>query len=438
MGKVSYVDDRRNPRNDEAEIKRNLKRANRMESQLSPQIEGDDMGEESLESPEDEDSEGYSKCPLAKRCGGCQLQGMSYNQQLRKKQAFVEELLGKYGAVKPILGMKDPYHYRNKVHAVFDRQKNGTIVSGVYEEGTHQVVPVEFCQIENQKADAIINDIRGMIKSFKIKTYDEDTGYGLLRHVLVRSGYHSGEIMVVLVLGSPILPSKNNFIKALRNLHPEITTIVVNVNDRQTSMILGDKEKTIYGSGYIEDTLCGLTFRISPKSFYQINTLQTEVLYSKAIEFAGLTGTERVIDAYCGIGTIGLIASKYAGEVIGVESNRDAAKDASVNKKRNNITNARFMNDDAGNFMVQMVELGEKADVVFMDPPRSGSDEAFLSSLIKLAPEKIVYISCSPITLARDLQILMDSKVYKIMEIQPVDMFPFSNHVENVVLLKHI
>ena len=351
--------------------------------------------------------------------------------------------------------MENPYHYRNKVHAVFDIAKGGTVISGVYKAGTHDVVNIDSCRIEDETADAIIRDIRGLLRSFKIKTYDEDTGYGLLRHVLVRRGFHSGEVMVVLVLGSPILPSKNNFVKALRKLHPEITTVVLNVNDKKTSMVLGEKEAVIYGKGYIEDTLCGCTFRISPKSFYQVNPVQTEILYTKAIEYAGLTGKERIVDAYCGIGTIGLIAASKAKEVISVELNRDAVKDAVTNAKRNDIKNAQFYNADAGRFMVEMAEYrddqkknptpasgksGKRAtpdgnvDVVFMDPPRAGSDEAFLSSVVRLAPKRVVYISCNPETLARDLKYLTKHG-YQAKECQPVDLFPWTKHVETVILL---
>ena len=309
------------------------------------------------------------------------------------------------------------------------------MISGIYQEGTHFIVPVDECLIEDQRADAIIRDIRGLLKSFKIKTYNEDTGYGLFRHVLIRTGYHSGQIMVVLVLGSPILPSKNNFVKALRKLHPEITTIVLNVNGQKTSMILGEKETVLYGKGYIEDELCGKTFRISSKSFYQVNPVQTEKLYSKAIELAGLTGKERVIDAYCGIGTIGLIASDKAKEVISVELNSDAVRDAIANAKRNGIKNVRFYNNDAGVFMRQMADAGESADVVFMDPPRSGSDEKFLSSVLTLHPKKIVYVSCDPTTLARDLKYLTKHG-YKARRAIPVDMFPATEHCENCVLLE--
>lgn len=389
-------------------------------------------------------------CPYAKKCGGCDYQGMPYERQLKEKQAFVQKAVGQFCKVRPIIGMDEPYHYRNKVHAVFDiERKRGGVISGIYAAGTHEVVNIDACRIEDEISGAIIRDIRGLLHSFKIKTYDEDTGYGLLRHVLVRRGFQSGEVMVVLVLGSPILPSKNNFVKALRKLHPEITTIIVNVNDKKTSMVLGEKETVIYGKGYIEDTLCGCTFRISPKSFYQVNPVQTEALYRKAIEYAGLTGKERVVDAYCGIGTIGIIAAKKAKEVISVEQNRDAVRDAVTNAKRNEIKNVQFYNADAGKFMVEMSNVRiesehskksaglrseEEVDVVFMDPPRAGSDEAFLSSVVKLSPKRVVYVSCNPETLARDLKYLTRHG-YEAVECQPVDMFPWTVHVETCVLL---
>ncbi|MDD3339787.1 MAG: 23S rRNA (uracil(1939)-C(5))-methyltransferase RlmD [Lachnospiraceae bacterium] len=378
-----------------------------------------------------------SACPYDRRCGGCQYQDTPYKEQLKKKQKTVEKLLSPLCAVKPIAGMKDPLHYRNKVSAAFGRLRNGTYISGVYEENSHRIVPIEECLIEDQKADAIIGTIRGMLKSFKIHTYDEDTGYGLLRHVLVRVGRHSGQIMVVLVLASPILPSKNNFVKALRKEHPEITTIVINVNDKQTSMVLGNKETAIYGKGYIEDSLCDATFRISPKSFYQINPAQTEVLYKKALSLAELTGKERIVDAYCGIGTIGIIAAPHAKEVISVELNRDAVRDAVQNAKKNEIKNISFYQADAGKFMTQMAQQGEHVDVVLMDPPRAGSDEAFMASVVKLSPNRVVYISCNPETLARDLQ-YFDKHGYKAKEAWPVDMFPFCWDVETVCLLSKL
>ena len=376
-------------------------------------------------------------CKAAKKCGGCNYQGMTYEEQLATKQKQVSILLKKFGKLEPIIGMENPYYYRNKVHSVFDRDRKGNIICGNYEARTHKVVPIEECLIEDKKCQEIIRAIRDMLKSFKIKTYDEDTGYGLLRHVLVRRAFATGEIMVVLVIGSPVFPSKNNFVKALRKQFPEISTVILNINDKKTSMVLGERDIVIYGKGFIRDTLCGCTFRISPQSFYQVNPVQTEILYGKAMEFAGLTGKERVIDAYCGIGTIGLVAAKHAREVIGIELNKDAVRDAKVNARENKITNARFYQGDAGQFMEAMAAKGEHADLVFMDPPRSGSDRKFMSSVITLNPAKIVYISCGPDTLARDLEYLTKHG-YEVKKMQAVDMFGFTEHVETCVLLSKI
>ena len=374
-------------------------------------------------------------CPLYRKCGGCQLQNMSYQRQLHWKQELVERLLGRFHRVNPIIGMEHPYHYRNKVQAAFALDRRKQIVSGVYQASTHRVVPVESCMIEDETADRIVGTIRKLMKDFKMEPYNEDTGRGLVRHVLVKRGFVSGQVMVVMVTVSPILPAKNNFVKALRKAHPEITTILQNVNNRATSMVLGESEKVLYGPGYIEESLCGCVFRISAKSFYQINPVQTEVLYNKAIELAGFTGKETVVDAYCGTGTIGLIAAKRgAGHVTGVELNQDAVRDAISNAKRNGIKNVYFYNADAGEFLSAMADEGETVDVVLMDPPRAGSDEQFLTSLAGLAPKKIVYISCNPETLQRDLQFLVRAG-YHVQEIQPVDMFPHTNHVETVVLL---
>lgn len=373
-------------------------------------------------------------CPVMRQCGGCQFLDLDYNEQLKRKQKRVEELFKGICPVKPLIGMKDPFHYRNKVHAVFDRDKRGNIISGIYQENSHDVVPVEKCMIEDKKADEIIGSIRGMLKSFKIRTYDEDTGFGLLRHVLIRRAFATNEIMVVLVTASPIFPSKNNFVKALREKHPEITTIVQNINGRGTSMVLGRKEHVLYGRGYIVDELCGCRFRISPRSFYQINPDQTKVLYGKALELAGLTGKDLVVDAYCGIGTIGMIASKKAGQVIGVELNQDAVRDAVNNAKMNGIQNIRFYCNDAGRFLVNMAERGETADVVIMDPPRSGSTEEFMDSIAKMRAPKVVYVSCNPETLARDVRYMMKLG-YKAKEVWGVDMFPMTEICEVCVEL---
>ncbi len=377
------------------------------------------------------------QCPFAQKCGGCQYQGMPYAQQLEKKRQIVKECVGDM-LVHPVLGMEKPTHYRNKVHAAFGRDKKGNIISGVYENGSHRIVPVTQCMIEDARADAVIATIRDLIKSFKIKTYDEDSGYGLLRHVMVRTAHVTGEMLVVLVLVSPILPAKNHFVKALRQKHPEITSIVLNVNDRHTSMVLGERNIILYGKGYIEDELCGNRYRISPNSFYQINSIQTKVLYEKAMEYAKLTGKETVIDAYCGIGTIGMTAAARAKQVIGIELNPSAVRDAITNAKHCSCKNITFYQGDAGEYMREMV-AGAKAerqeiDVVFMDPPRSGSSEMFMDAVALLAPKRVVYISCDPHTLGRDLKYFR-KKGYKALDCQPVDMFPYTDKIEAVVVL---
>lgn len=375
-------------------------------------------------------------CAVLKKCGGCDWIGKPYTEQLFEKKKRAEKLMAPFCNLEGIIGMDEPFYYRNKVHAVFDRDRRGNIISGTYEKNSHRVVPVEGCFIEDKKSGEIIRTIRDLCKSFKIKIYDEDTGYGLLRHVLVRSGYHTGEYMVVLVLASPIMPSKNNFVKALRKVHPYITTVVINVNDKHTSMVLGDKEQVVFGKGFIEEELLGKKFRISPKSFYQINPLQTEKLYAKAKEYAALTGKEVVVDAYCGTGTIGMILANDSKEVIGVELNKDAVQDARVNAKVNGVKNISFYEKDAGQFLVQMAEQKAKVDVVVMDPPRTGSDEAFLSSVIKLRPKRVVYVSCNPETLVRDLKYLTKNG-YKAKRAHAVDMFAqTSEHTEMVTVLE--
>ena len=373
-------------------------------------------------------------CPVAKKCGGCQLQNMSYPEQLSYKQAKVIRLLGKFCRVNEIIGMENPYNYRNKVQAAFGMTRGGKIISGVYQSKSHRIVCIDECRLEDKKADEIIVTIRNMMKHYRMIPYNEDTGYGFLRHVLVKRGFTSGEVMVVLVTGTPMFPGKNAFVKELLKKHPEITTIIQNINREHTSLVLGNAEKVLYGKGTIEDTLCGCVFRISAKSFYQINPVQTEKLYSTAIEYAELTGEETVIDAYCGIGTIGIIAAQKAKNVIAVEVNKDAVFDAKNNAKRNDTQNIKFYCDDAGKFMTKMAAEGKSADVVFMDPPRAGSDEAFLSSVVTLNPKRIVYVSCNPETQERDLKYLIRNG-YKVKKIQPVDMFPHTNHVETVVLL---
>ena len=375
-------------------------------------------------------------CPAAAKCGGCQLTRLSYAEQLQWKQQRVAELLDGICEVRPILGMDDPFHYRNKVHAVLAVDKAGKPISGVYAMGTHRVVPVRHCLIEDRRADRIIQTIVAMLPAYKLRIYNEYTHRGFLRHILIRTGHVTGQIMVVLVATSLEFPGKKAFVQELIQRHPEITTVVLNCNQRETSMVLGTKEITLYGEGYMEDELCGKRFRISPQSFYQVNAKQCEVLYRTAIDAAQLTGAETLLDAYCGTGTIGLCASDGCKQLIGVELNADAIRDAKENARRNGVENARFLCDDAGRFMQKLAKDGNAPDVVMMDPPRAGSDQKFLQSLLMLKPKRVVYVSCNPETLARDLRVLVDGG-YQAEWATPVDMFPGTEHVETVVLLSH-
>lgn len=373
-------------------------------------------------------------CSVAKKCGGCQLTNMPYAKQLSFKQSKVIKLLGKFCRVEEIIGMQEPWHYRNKVQAAFGQTKSGMIVSGVYQSSTHNIVKVDSCLIEDKKADEIIVTVRELIKSFHLTVYNERTGKGFLRHVLVKRAFGTGEIMVVLVSGTTEFKSKNSFCRALLERHPDITTIIQNVNNNFTSLVLGEKQFVLYGDGYIIDDLLGFKFRISPKAFYQINYKGTEILYSKALEFAEIDKNDVVIDAYSGVGTIGIIASRYAKEVISVELNKDAVKDARVNASLNGLKNIRFFCADATQFLSDAAKENISVDVVLMDPPRAGSTVAFMKSVCELAPEKVVYISCNPETLARDL-VYFSKNGYNIKKIQPVDMFPHTQHIETVVLL---
>ena len=373
------------------------------------------------------------KCSVAKKCGGCDYINSPYDKHVKEKLERANSLIKKYGKFDGIVSMDNPYHYRNKVSAVFGFE-NKKIIAGTYEKNSHRVVDTKNCLIEDEKAGSIIQTIKKMCISFKIKAYDEDTGFGFLRHVLIRVGKKSGQVMVVLVTSNVIFPNKNAFIKVLRGEHPEITTIVQNINNKNTSMVLGDREIVMYGKGYITDELCGLTFKISPKSFYQVNRDQTEKLYSQAIEYAGLQGDEVLLDAYSGIGTIGLIASKSVKEVISVELNKDAHKDAVTNAKINNIKNVKFYNADATHFINDLAAANEKIDVVILDPPRTGSTEEFIASVGRLKSKKVVYVSCNPETLARDLEVFKKQR-YRFEKGMVFDCFCHTGHVEGVVLM---
>lgn len=415
-------------------------------------------------------------CPVFGRCGGCQLLHMSEKAQAEFKQRLCEEALGAFGTVEPLLTAENPRYYRNKIHAAFaekyvENQSNtekgtagrtrfsgkdsyaggntrtgkgrhqkgsgrGTIVSGIFEEESHRVIETEECLIQDKRTAEYLRTVRRLMQETHTRPYHEDSGTGTLRYVFLRTGQTSGEVLMALVTGTPEFPAKAKFAAEIKKIHPEIVTLLHNINPQKNSMVLGKKEIVLYGTGYITDTLCGHTFRISAGSFYQVNPEQTEVLYQKAVELAGLTKKDTVLDAYCGIGTISLIAADYAGRVIGVESNAQAVKDAKENARRNHCTNAEFYCQDAGLYMKEQAKKGFRPQVVLMDPPRSGSDAAFLSALLTMAPEKIVYISCNPETQARDLKKLTAGG-YQVRVIQPVDLFPGTRHVESVVMLIH-
>ena len=373
------------------------------------------------------------KCPYVAKCGACHIGQKSYEEELVDKKKLVEKYIGKYCKVNDVAGMYYPYHYRNKVQMAFSSYKK-RVICGNYVESTHEIVEIKNCQIADEKANDIINTIKKLVNSFHISTFDENRFSGCLRHVMVRLSKTTNEIMVILVTGSFTIPYKKDFIGQLISIHPEITTIIQCVNNKRTSMVLSDRFNILYGKGYIEDKLNGLTFRISPSAFYQVNSNQTPILYNKAIDLAQLNKDDIVIDAYCGTGTIGLSLAKKVKEVYGVEINQQAIRDAKINSRINKIENAYFVSADAGKYLTQLAQKRSKVDVVIMDPPRSGADEKFLRSLVGLKPKKIVYISCNPLTQKQNLYYLLKNG-YQVQVIQPVDMFPFTEHVENIALL---
>ena len=381
-------------------------------------------------------------CKLrTQNCGGCPMLSTEYAEQLKKKESAVRALLGKYGPVAPIRGMETPYHYRNKVISTFAPAPGGKLTSGIYAARTHKVLPVESCLLQDEVLDKVMLAVRAAANACRYQPFHEDKGTGLLRHCLLRRGVATGQVMVVLVTAQPVLPGAKNFVKALlaeaEKRGVPVTTVVQNYNPRRTSVVLGEDEKVLYGKGFILDTLCGKTYALSPRSFYQVNPIQTAVLYGLAVDAARLTGREVVLDAYCGIGTIGLTASDEARQVVGVELNRDAVRDAIGNAKHNGVKNARFFAADATAWIREAADAGQKADVVFMDPPREGSTPAFLESVARMAPKRIIYVSCNPETMASDLA-LLTQKGYRAEGFTPVDMFPHSAHCEVVCALSKL
>lgn len=372
------------------------------------------------------------KCKCATACGGCCFQNLDYLKQLEYKKELAQQTLKKIGGIttkiEHIYGMGDPYYYRNKIQVPFGYDKQHRLVYGFYKFKSHDIVFNEECVIEDKTHIDILKNIKELMSFYNIKPYDEDKFTGTLRHVLIRVGKKSNQVMVVLIVKELNFKNKNDFIKELTKRCKNITTIILNENKRDTNVILGNKEEVVYGSGFIIDELNGLKFKISSKSFYQTNPIQTEVLYNLAINKANLSKNDVVLDAYCGIGTISLSLSKYVKEVTGVEIVKEAIIDAKNNAKLNNITNSTFICADCSKYM-----LDKKYDVVFADPPRKGLDNTFINSLLKTKPNKIIYISCDVGTLSRDLMILKSK--YEVLSINLVDMFPHTRHVETVVLL---
>lgn len=369
-----------------------------------------------------------------KKCGGCPLLALPYREQLAKKQARLQELLGGFAPVKAVQGMAEPLHYRNKAIASFATQR-GKLVCGLYAEGTHRVLPGADCLLQEEILNKTLAAVLDAARACRWTAYDEDRRTGLLRHTVLRSS-GDGKVLVTLVTPGPDLPGSKNFCTALRKKAPWVVSIVQNINPTRSSAVLGSREKTLYGLGFVLDTLCGTQFAISSRSFYQVNRTQTEVLYKKALELAKLTGRETVIDAYCGIGTIGLCAAPLAKQVIGVERNPAAVKDAAANARRNKIANARFVCADATEWMAAAAGEGLHPDVVFLDPPRAGSTPECIAAVNKMKPRRVVYVSCDPETLARDVA-AFTRLGWRAAKFCPVDLFPQTKHIETVVLLSH-
>ena len=377
-------------------------------------------------------------CPLFGKCGGCDYVNETYDYELMMKWLREDKLLGRYGRVEKVLSSPSLTGYRCKVQAVCGKDRDGKFITGQYRKGSHHLFPIRSCSLEDGMATAVLQTVRQMATRFSISPFDEDRGTGDLRHILIRTGWKTRETMVVLVTAKKDFPHKDDFVSAIHQKNPNVVTVVQVINNEKTSMVIpkDSEEIILWGKGYIVDNLCGLDFRISAKSFYQVNPEMAERLYEIAMNMARLRPTDTVIDAYCGTGTIGLVAaSRGVKEVIGIESNPDAVKDAKLNADANGISNARFIVDDASKWLKSAQKEGQKCDVLFLDPPRAGSSEEFLAAAGRMEPEVIVYISCNPETLARDLRYIVRFLPYKVLGIQPVDLFPGSESIETVALL---
>lgn len=376
-------------------------------------------------------------CQVVKRCGGCQLQHMSYEAQLQYKTRHVRDAVERLGGLTGVtvhdtIGMEEPWRYRNK--AQFPVGFNGDVMIGFYANRSHEIIDTPRCVIQDPVNDNVVSAVREFIKKYDISIYDEKTGKGLIRHLMTRRGFRTGEVMVCIVINGDMLPCDKALVELLKSRIDNLKSIVLNINKRNTNVILGDKNIVLYGEEAIYDYIGEFKFKISPLSFFQVSPIQTEVLYGKALEYAGLKGEETVFDAYCGIGTISLFLSKKAKKVYGVEIVPQAIEDAKENARLNGITNAEFIVGESETVIPQLYQKGIKADVIVVDPPRKGCDEKLLDVIAQMAPERVVYVSCNPATLARDLKYLSE-RGYEVKEVQPVDMFPQTTHVETVCLM---
>jgi 23S rRNA (uracil1939-C5)-methyltransferase len=390
-----------------------------------------------LEIQKPSDKRVIPRCPLAEVCGGCQIMSLDYSAQLNIKTERVEETLKRIGKIDaPVhetIGMEEPFHYRNKAQFPIGMEK-GTPIMGFFKTGTHEIVNTEHCYIQHPVNDVLTTIVKEHISKYSLTVYDEKRRKGLFRHMVSRISYKTGEVMVIFVINGKELPFKEELIDTLKKDVKNLSTVVQNINTKNTNVIFGEKTTTLYGKGFIVDQIKDLSFYISPRSFFQVNPLQTRVLYEKALDYANLTGEETVFDLYCGIGSISLFLAQKAKKVYGIEIVRDAIEDAKKNAELNNFTNTEFLLGAAEEVVPKLYQKGITADVVVVDPPRKGCEEIVLETMVKMDPEKIVYVSCNPSTLARDLAYLEENG-YQTREVQPVDLFPHSAHIETIVLL---
>ena len=378
-------------------------------------------------------------CPIYKQCGGCQLQHLSYEGQLVAKRKQVKDVLERIGGLKdvpvhPVLGMSEPWRYRNKAQVPIGEREGG-LVAGFYQQRSHEIIEMKECLIQQEKNDEVVQTVKAICDKYGVRAYDEPRHKGVLRHIMARYGLVTGEVMVVLVTKTAELSNKKQIIAEIVEQVPNVKSIVQNVNSKKTNVIFGDETNVLWGEEYIYDYIGEIKFAISARSFYQVNPEQTKVLYGKALEYAELTGEENVIDAYCGIGTISLFLAQKAKKVYGVEIVPEAIEDANRNAALNEIDNVEFAVGEAEVVIPNWYKQGITADTLVVDPPRKGCDEALLQTIIEMKPKKVVYVSCNPATLARDLKVL-ESGGYKTIEVQPVDMFPQTTHCEAVAKLE--